>query len=433
MSEVDFIIENHLKGNSVDLVVGIPSYNEADNIHFVVRQVAQGLNQYFPHLDTAIVNIDNHSEDGTKEIFLQTDSSQIPKVYLSTPPGVKGKGNNFKNLFNYLLPYRPKAVIVVDADLRSIQPEWVRGFGQTVLKGYDFVAPLYRRHQYDGTITNHLCYPLLYGVLGQDIRQPIGGDFAFSGRLMEHWMTRNWGENVLRYGIDIFMTSEAVLSGFSIAQVILGSKVHEPSAPKLGEMFPQVVGTLFRQILGSRDLWKRNGEEPQTPPIFKCCNGSAERPQLSIDYKTLKQLALEEFSPQKRLILEILPDRLGSRIEVMFERKILRITAVTWTEIVYSFLRAYASASDPHQQLKIVEALKPLYLARIVVFIRDSLEMDYVACEEQLVKQAEMFWLNRRKLLTAFPTPAAVHQRHDPSRHHSTRSIPAEAHAFRVS
>ncbi|MEE8112871.1 MAG: glycosyltransferase [Nitrososphaerales archaeon] len=89
MSEVDFIIENHLKGNSVDLVVGIPSYNEADNIHFVVRQVAQGLNQYFPHLDTAIVNIDNHSEDGTKEIFLQTDSSQIPKVYLSTPPGVK--------------------------------------------------------------------------------------------------------------------------------------------------------------------------------------------------------------------------------------------------------------------------------------------------------------------------------------------------------
>ena len=250
---------------------------------------------------------------------------------------------------------------------------------------------------------------------------------------MEHWMTRDWEENVLRYGIDIFMTSEAVLSGFSIAQVILGSKVHEPSGPKLEEMFPQVVGTLFRQFLGSRDLWKLNGGEPQTPPIFKCCNGLVKRPQLSIDYKTLKQQALEEFSAQKRLILEILPERLGSRIEVMFKRQILRVTTVTWTEIVYSFLRAYASASDPHLQLKIVEALKPLYLARIVVFIRDTLDLDHVACEEQLVKQAEIFWLNRRKLLAALPTPAAVYQRNEPSRHHSTHSISAEAHAFNVS
>jgi len=91
VSELDFIVENHLKGNSVDLVVGVPSYHEADNIHFVVRQVARGLNQYFPHLDTAIVNSDNFSEDGTKDIFLQTNSGGVPKAYLSTPPGVRGK------------------------------------------------------------------------------------------------------------------------------------------------------------------------------------------------------------------------------------------------------------------------------------------------------------------------------------------------------
>ena len=166
---MDAIVENQLKSSSLDLVVGIPSYNEADNIDFVVRQVAQGLSRYFPDLDTAIVNTDNFSQDGTKEVFLEANSSQIPKVYLSTPPGVTGKGNNFKNLFNFLAPYQPQAVIVVDADLRSIRPEWVRGFGRTVLKGYDFVAPLYCRNEYDGTITNHLCYPLLYGVLGHDL------------------------------------------------------------------------------------------------------------------------------------------------------------------------------------------------------------------------------------------------------------------------
>jgi glycosyltransferase involved in cell wall biosynthesis len=429
----DFIIETHLEHTSLDIVVGIPSHNEADNIHFVVRQVAQGLNQYFSHLDTAIVNADNDSEDGTKEIFLQTETGKIPKVYLSTPPGVKGKGSNFNNLFKYLSRYRPKTVIVVDADLRSIQPEWIRGFGRTVLKGYDFVAPLYSRNEYDGTITNHLCYPLLYGVFGHDIRQPIGGDFAFSGKLMEHWMTRNWGRNVLQYGIDIFMTSEAILSGFSTAQLKLGYKVHNPSAPKLGEMFPQVMDTLFQQLLGSRDLWKLNGERPQTPPIFNGCNGLTERPRLRIDYKALKEQALEEFSARKGLILEILPEKLGGRIETMFEAQILRVKAPTWTEVVYSFLRAYASASDSHKQLKIVQALRPLYLARVVFFIRDTLELDHVACEEKLVEQAETFWLNRRKLLAAFPIPAPRHQRNDPSPQRSTRSISEEDHAFRVS
>ena len=394
---MDAAVENQLKSSSLDLVVGIPSYNEADNIDFVVRQVSQGLDRYFPDLDTAIVNTDNFSQDGTREVFLKADSGPIPKVYLSTPAGVTGKGNNFKNLFIFLAPYRPQAVIVVDAELRSIRPEWVKGFGQMVLKGYDFVAPRYCRNEYDGTITNHLCYPLLYGVLGQDIRQPIGGDFAFSGKLMEHWMTRDWGENVLRYGVDIFMTSEAVLSGFSVAQIVLGSKVHKPSAPKLGEMFPQVVDTLFRQFLGSRNLWKMNGEGLETPPIFKCCNGN-ERPQMSIDYKTLKQQALEEFSAHRCLILGILPQKLGSRIESMFEAQILRLSAPMWTEVVYRFLRAYDSASDP-RKLEVVEALKPLYLARMVFFIRETLELDHAASEEKLVKQAEIFWLHRRELL----------------------------------
>ncbi len=384
--------------NSLDLAVGIPSYNEADNIEFVVRQVGAGLEKYFPHLNTVIVNADNFSQDGTKEAFMAANSGRIPKVYLSTPAGVKGKGNNFKNLFNYLLPYHPKAVIVFDADLRSIQPEWVRHLGQTVFKGFDFVTPLYCRNEYDGTITNHLCYPLFYSVLGSDIRQPIGGDFAFSGRLLEHWMRQDWGENVLQYGVDILMTSEAVLSGFSLAQVALGSKIHKPSAPKLGKMFTQVVDTLFRQLSGSN--WKRNMRRPQAPPVIAYNKRRVEQPQsLSIDYKALKQKALEEFSTHQTLVLEILPQELASKIEEMFQRKIFRISAAAWAEIVYSFLAVYAAQSDRDQQLRIVEALKPLYFARTVSFIWATLELDHVGSERKLVQQAQTFWEHRYTLL----------------------------------
>ncbi len=383
---------------SLDLAVGIPSYNEADNIEFVVRQVAAGLEQYFPHLNTVIINTDNFSQDGTKEAFIAANSGRISKVYLSTPAGVKGKGSNFRNLFNYLSPYHPKAVVVVDADLRSIRPEWVRYLGRTVFKGFDFVTPLYSRNEYDGTITNHLCYPLLYSVLGSDIRQPIGGDFAFSGRLLEHWMMQDWGENVLQYGVDIQMTSEAVLSGFSVAQVTLGSKIHKPSAPKLGKMFTQVIDTLFGQL--SESTWERHMQRPRTPPVIAYNKRRVEAPQsLSIDYKALKQTALEAFAEQQVLVRETLPKELGSEIEAMFQRGIFRISAADWAEIVFSFLAAYAAQSDRDLQLRIVEALKPLYFARTVSFIWETLELDHVDSEKKLLQQAHTFWEQRSILL----------------------------------
>ena len=74
--------------NSLDLAVGIPSYNEADNIEFVVRQLASGLERYFPHFNTVIINADNFSQDGTEETFIAANSGRISKVYLSTPAGV---------------------------------------------------------------------------------------------------------------------------------------------------------------------------------------------------------------------------------------------------------------------------------------------------------------------------------------------------------
>ncbi len=211
-------------------------------------------------------------------------------------------------------------------------------------------------------------------------------------------MSQDWDENVLQYGVDIFMTTEAVLSGFSLAQVALGSKIHKPSAPKLGKMFTQVVDTLFRQLLVS--TWKRNLHSPQSPPVIAYNQYPAKRPQsLSIDYKALKKKAEQEFSTHEALVLEILPTKLGSEVEAMFQRGILRISAAAWAEMVFFFLAAYATQSDRDQQLGIVEALKPLYFARTVSFIWETLELDHVDSERKLLQQAQTFWEQRSTLL----------------------------------
>ena len=76
----------------IDIIVGIPSYNEADNIAFVSSQVSLGLNKYFPNHSAAIINVDNNSTDGTKEAFLGTETGKTLKRYISTEKGIVGKG-----------------------------------------------------------------------------------------------------------------------------------------------------------------------------------------------------------------------------------------------------------------------------------------------------------------------------------------------------
>ena len=65
--------------------------------------------------------------------------------------------------------------------------------GPILKGGYDYVAPLYARYKYDGTITNTVTYPLTRALYGHRIRQPIGGDFGVSGDLVKHYLPSTTG------------------------------------------------------------------------------------------------------------------------------------------------------------------------------------------------------------------------------------------------
>ena len=85
--------------NNVDIIIGIPSLNEADNIAYVAEQVALGLRRYSPSKTRLILNVDNESADGTKEAFLNAETCNIQKKYISTGKDMVGKWNNMRNLF----------------------------------------------------------------------------------------------------------------------------------------------------------------------------------------------------------------------------------------------------------------------------------------------------------------------------------------------
>ena len=377
------------------IVAGIPSYNEADNIARVAHQVSLGLRKYFPENPSVIINVDNASEDGTKEAFLESDTGPVEKVYISTEKGVKGKGNNFLNLFKEVKKMGPcGAVVVVDADLKSITPEWIKALAEPVMEGYDFVTPIYSRNRYDGTITNHICYPLLYGLFNTNIRQPIAGEFAFSTDMVDLWLGLEWSESIRQYGIDIFMTTSALLNGFRRCQVVLGTKIHKPSAPKLGPMFTQVVTTLFDVICRFKDVWT-GPEGLKDSPLF----GDPEyrEPQnLDVDYRKLLTESIQGFKVHRSMLKTILPPLEFKALERMCIMRNWDINARLWAKIIYDFILAYDRLND---KSAVIEALKPLYFARVASFYVLAKNLSSRDAETEVIKQAEEFKNFKRYIL----------------------------------
>ncbi len=350
-----------------NVVVGIPSYNESDSIPYVTRTVSEGLEEYFPDKKCIIVNMDNNSPDNTKDAFLGT-KTRIEKKYISTAHGVRGKGNNILNLFKFAIQVKAEIIIVVDADLKSITKEWIEYLGRPVVNGYDYVIPLYSRHQFDGTITNHICYPVMFGMLSMDIRQPIGGEFAFSPKLIKYLLKQPWSESTKQYGIDIFMSLNAVLGGFKICQSGLGTKIHKASAPKLGIMFEQVIDTLLTVIVQNKDAWMtRNNGDIFVPDTFGL-KDLAEPQELDINIIDLKEKGKAEYSKYQADIKELLEPYAFSRIREMFEVEAFDLTILLWTQIFYSLVYRYDVSKSSEDRKKIINSLKSLYFARSLSF-----------------------------------------------------------------
>ena len=374
-----------------EIIFGMPSYMEADSIGFVTQQVDRGLQKYFSNYSTLIINVDNNSEDNTKDVFLSVPTV-TKKKYITTPKGIRGKGNNFLNLFKFGMTQIPelKAIVVVDADLKSITPEWIKYLAEPIVNGYDYALPRYSRHQFDGTITNHICYPLLYGLLSENIRQPIGGEFAFSPVLMKYWLDQKWLPSTKLYGIDIFMSLNAVIGGFKICEVGLGAKVHKASAPKLGPMFTQVVTTFFDMILSKKSEWIGLSPEMVKPKPLFGLKRLAPPQELFVDLRALKDQLRVEFLSREKLLKKYLSEYLFINFSRMVEHDHFEMNTLFWTQTVYQLLYTFDTGS---QQVKkdIVEAFKPLYFARSVTFDYETWKYRIDYAEEAILEQALAF------------------------------------------
>jgi glucosylglycerate synthase len=387
---------------SADVLVGIPSYNNARTIGHVVRAAATGLAKHFPESRAVIVNSDGGSTDGTQELVAAVNAA-APRTILVRHPlstvhkivtpyyGLPGKGSAFRTIFAIAKRLGVQACAVVDSDLRSISPAWIELLlGPVVHEGFDYVAPLYLRHKYDGTITNSIVYPLTRALYGREVRQPIGGDFGFSGRLAAHYLEREvWDSDVARFGIDIWMTTTALADGFQVCESFLGAKIHDPKDPgaDLAAMFVQVVSSVFDLMHVYHERWDAVVGAEKVP-LFGFPHGVGLEP-VTVDVE--RMLAI--FRQAARDLREVWEAALSppelDAVVALAARENFCFPDPLWVRVVYGFAAAYEHKRLPREQL--LRSLVPLYLGRTASFVLETRGSGADEVEERIQALAEQY------------------------------------------
>lgn len=389
------VLQQTKRIGKTDIVVGIPSFNNAHTIGHVVKAVSAGLTKHFSDYSSVIINSDGGSRDGTRDVVASTEFTALetlmvrhrlhPVHKITTPyHGIPGKGSAFRTIFKIAQLLGARACAVVDSDLRSITPEWIELLvGPILNEGYDYAAPLYWRHKYDGTITNSIVYPLTRALYGKRIRQPIGGDFGFSGDLAARYLMKDvWDTNVARYGIDIWMTTTALAEEFKVCQAFLGAKIHDPKDPgaDLSAMLVQVVSSVFELMDTYQEVWNK-------------VEGSESVPHFGFEYSVglepvnvNTQRMVDNFRQGARDLVPIWKDILQpshlSRVQELATSEAHRFPDELWASVIYDFAYAYHRRVMNRDDL--LASLTPLYLGRTAAFVLETAEAGFDEVEERI-------------------------------------------------
>lgn len=394
-------------GNT-EILIGIPTYKNARTIASVARAAAEGLRRYFPRMRGAVAIVDGGSTD---ETISNASSLELPPGIgriVTTYQGMQGKGSAVRAVLEMGRLLRSQAIVVLEADLQSLTPEWVLKLAQPVLsKEYSLVLPWYVRPLPDGAVTDLLAYPLTRLLYGLEVRQPMGGEFSLSAELAAKLSAKDvWETDVARHGFDIWLTTIAINEGVKLCQVRLGTKLDESREMllTLDPTFVQSVGTLFRMMDIYRRRWPLTGS-PRIAPFFG--NGIGNEPARKGQPPITTASLVDAFTAGVRRYSRIWKTVLLPSNRTLIKQLLVRsgggyhFPAELWARVVFDFAVVYNKGEgDPD---KVVAALLPLYYARAATIMKETASRPD-AIERAVAAQAETFAAEKPYLMRRWET-----------------------------
>jgi glycosyltransferase involved in cell wall biosynthesis len=410
----DDFIRELINVGEVDLVVGVPTYNDSATVGRVVQAVRAGLLRYFPRARAVIINADGGSRDGTQELVRAASISDVnvsADVHaLRTLHSISTQYENgpasgvaLHTILAGAELLQAKACAVVSPESTMLEPEWIERLLNPVLHdGTEMVLPVYRRHKFDGLLIRNLIYPLTRAVYGCKVREPYPSDFAFSGALGSTFLAQDiWTQEQGRSGTELWLAISAVAARNRIAQSFLGTKIRPENAPTdLVKAMRESVGTLFGSMEAFSNSWSA-AQEPLEVPCIGCQPAVSLEP-LRLNRKRLYQMFTFGMSELEPVFLSILTADTHNelkRLATLPEDKFVYPSDI-WARTVYEFAAAYHRAVIGRDH--VVQALVPLFRGRAVTFLTENREASAEQVESNIESLCQTFERERPYLIDSW-------------------------------
>ena len=388
MEDESFLTDDFLRQlinvGEVDILVGLPTHNNAKTIGPIVNTIRSGILRGFPRERAVIINADGGSRDGTPGLVTGIsidDMRPASNFYalrtlhsISTNYGNGPKsGVALRTILAAAELLRAKACIVMSPESANVQPEWISSLLWPIYRdGFDLVSPTYRRHKFDGLLMTNLLYPMIRALYGVRIREAYMPEFGFSNRLGSQFLGQNgWNDGIGGTGAELRFALSAITGGYRVCQSFLGEKKHiERHASDLVPTLRQTVGALFSALESDFPVWSKvSGSQPLPT------TGSDQ--ELLLDPMRVNRKRLREMFSTGVAELESVFQVILSPSTLAELQRIARLgeddfqySAELWVTTVYEFAASYQKSVISRDH--IIQALAPLFRGRVCTFLIEN-------------------------------------------------------------
>jgi hypothetical protein len=388
----DALLRQLMAVGQVDVLVGLPTLNNAATVVNVAEAVHLCFTRDLPRLRTVMINSDAGSTDGTPELirdasFVQGDmvqtSHSLRTMHRVVTPyhGIPGKNAALQSLFAAAELTQANTLVVIDPAGPTTTPERVTELINPIWRSeVEFLAPRYRRHPRDGALITQLVRPLVRAVYGVGLDEPLGAEFACSGRFASHCLEQAiWNQDAATFAIDLWLRTEAIASRLTVGQ-IWRPPTAAAASTTLRQVVRQILLSLIVALRAHEGFWRTATDDYVRLQTWghdhKKCPTAAEW-----DHVALAQQAQHDIMEIRPLLEGVLDPPVLARLldDIGAEP---RLDDELWVRIVYNFLDAANRGSAAVDHL--ADMFVPLYLWRAARF------MSFTAQEPDNVAQTRL-------------------------------------------
>lgn len=365
----------------LEVLIGIPFFNEGDSLPDVVRTARKGLMDAGLEGEGRVVLVG--PEGGSKLLsrVLSGCAEEGPPVTgILLPNQLVGRGWSAMALMQMSGRIGAKLILLMpnletqpegqDTLGQGFSPHWMgRLYDAVAGHDVDLVLGRISRNPLAQPVESILASPLITGALGCRIRQPQPGIAAVSSRFANACVDAagQWSTECGMFGFDAWLTGFAALKGFPIGEIHLGIVAFRHEAGMLKLLFRHTASALLSLLAKHRARWMNRSPITRQPFIVGAVIDE-EPPEMTLDAANLFHRFKSEFDHfDDTLFSHAVPEHLRRQMESWADgtKDIVGFSADQWEDVVRRFSMAYAFPSRAHPS-DIVDGLFPFFLARLL-------------------------------------------------------------------